>query len=528
MIMAKFELNLTNIDKASQTVTDFLSNEKVAPKEVQRIRLSVEEILLKYFDSAGDGVNFEVITSKRFRTLKIELAVAGDSIDPFADGEGEGTILNNLLANLGLAPTWRYRNGKNIITFTAKKQRKMSQISQLGIAILAAIALGCICLMLPDKVSTFISASLVTPLFDTFMGLLSAIAGPIIFLSVAWGICGIGDMATFGKIGKKMIGRFLLVSVIVGAVMTALFALFFKTSASGGAAFEFSDLYEMILDIIPDNLFSPFIEGNSLQIIFIAIIVGLTMLFLGNRIPIMMSAIDQLNMVMQTIMSAVSSFIPFFVFGSIFNMIVGGNLLSVAESYKLIVVMLLGDLVLMAAYLFLVSVRKKVTPLTLFKKLMPTYIIGLTTASAVAAYQTNISTCEKKLGIDKKLIDIGIPLGQVIFMPGAIVLFVAAAFGMAETYGVAITPIWMFTVFIICVILAIAAPPVPGAALTCYTILFMQLGIPTEAIAVVIALNVILEFVATAVNLFCLQTELVELSGSLQTLKTEVLRNKAV
>ena len=56
----------------------------------------------------------------------------------------------------------------------------------------------------------------------------------------------------------------------------------------------------------------------------------------------------------------------------------------------------------------------------------------------------------------------------------------------------------------------------------------MQLGIPTEAIAVVIALNVILEFVATAVNLFCLQTELVELSGSLQTLKTDVLRNKAV
>ena len=526
--MAKFELNLTNIDKASQTVTEFLSNEKVAPKEVQRIRLSVEEILLKYFDSAGNGVNFEVITSKRFCTLKIELAVAGDSIDPFADGDGEETILNNLLANLGLAPTWRYRNGKNIIVFTAKKQRKMSQISQLGIAIFAAIALGSICLMLPDKVSTFISASVVTPLFDTFMGLLSAIAGPIIFLSVAWGICGIGDMATFGKIGKKMIGRFLLVSVIVGAVMTVLFALFFKTSASGGAAFEFSDLYEMILDIIPDNLFSPFIEGNSLQIIFIAIIVGLTMLFLGNRIPIMMSAIDQLNMVMQTIMSAVSSFIPFFVFGSIFNMIVGGNLLSVAKSYKLIVVMLLGDLVLMAAYLFLVSFRKKVAPFTLLKKLMPTYIIGLTTASAVAAYQTNISTCEKKLGIDKKLIDIGIPLGQVIFMPGAIVLFIAAAFGMAETYGVAITPIWMLTVFIISVILAIAAPPVPGAALTCYTILFMQLGIPAEAIAVVIALNVILEFVATAVNLFCLQTELVEISGSLQTLKTEVLRNKAL
>ena len=296
--MTKYELNLTNIDGASKTVTEFLSNEKVASKEVQRIRLSVEEILLKYLDSLNSGTNFEIVTAKRFRTMKIELVI--------------------------------------------------------------------------------------------------------------------------------------------------------------------------------------------------------------------------------------SSFIPFFVFGSIFNMIVGGNLLSVAKSYKLILVMLLGDLVLMAAYLLLVSVRKKVAPTVLLKKLMPTYIIGLTTASAVAAYQTNISTCEKKLGIDKKLIDIGIPLGQVIFMPGAIVLFVAAAFGMAETYGVAITPIWMLTVFIISVILAIAAPPVPGAALTCYTILFMQLGIPTEAIAVVIALNVILEFVATAVNLFCLQTELVELSGSLQTLKTDVLRNKSL
>ncbi len=525
--MTKYELNLTNIDEASKTVTGFLSDEKVASGEVQRIRLSVEEILLKYLHSVSNGTNFELVTAKRFRTLKIEIAIAGDSIDPFA-GDDSGAILNNLLSNLGLAPTWRYKNGRNIITFTAKKQKKMSQILQLGIAIISAAVFGGLCCLLPDRASDFIADDLVAPVFNTFMGLLSAIAGPIIFLSVVWGICGIGDMVTFGKIGKKMIGRFLLVSTIVGAAMTLLFSLMFKTSAAGGADFEFSGLYEMILDIVPGNFFAPFVEGNSLQIIFIAVIIGITMLFLGNRIPVMINVIDQLNIVMQTIMSAVNSFIPFFVFGSIFNMIVGGNLASVAKSYKLILVMLLGDLILMAVYLLLVSVRKKVTPVVLLKKLMPTYIIGLTTASAVAAYPTNISTCENRLGVDKKLIDIGIPLGQVIFMPGAIILFVAAAFGMAETYSIAITPIWMLTVFIISVILAIAAPPVPGAALTCYTILFMQLGIPAEAIAVVIALNVILEFVATAVNLFCLQTELVELSGSLHTLKTDVLRSKAV
>ena len=115
--MTKYELNLTNIDEASKNVTDFLSNEKVASKEVQRIRLSVEEILLKYSDSLNSGTSFEIVTAKRFRTLKIELVIAGDSIDPFADDDGGGTILNNLLSNFGLAPAWRYKNGKNIITF---------------------------------------------------------------------------------------------------------------------------------------------------------------------------------------------------------------------------------------------------------------------------------------------------------------------------------------------------------------------------------------------------------------------------
>lgn len=522
------ELNNYNIDNISEITEGFLSDSNVEKAAVLRMKFTLEELLLKYQEAFGEKTNVTLNCTKRLGALKVELMIPGERLNPMeTESETDSSVLQMLLANMGLAPTWQYKNGANLITFIPKK-KKPSQMVSLSIAILAALIFGGVSYLLPESFRLAFSEQLISPVFHTFMGLLSAIAGPIIFLSVAWGICGIGDMATFGKIGKKMIGRFLLVSMIVGAAATALYALFFKTSASGGAAFAFSDLYEMILDIIPDNLFSPFIEGNSLQIIFIAIIVGLTMLTLGNRIPIIVSVIEQLNILMQTIMSAVSSFIPVFVFGSIFNMIVSNNLLSVAKSYKLIVVMLLGDLLLMAAYLLLVSVRRKAAPLTLLKKLMPTYLIGLTTASAVAAYQTNISTCEKKLGIDRKLIDIGIPLGQVIFMPGAIVLFVAAAFGMAEAYGVAITPIWMLTVFVISVILAIAAPPVPGAALTCYTILFMQLGIPTEAIAVVIALNVILEFAATAVNLFCLQTELVELSGSLQTLRLDVLRDKEV
>lgn len=435
-LMSRYELNHQNIDEASKEVADFLSNARVDSKDVQRIRLSIEEILLKYLDSSEDGKMFTVITSKRLRTLRIELSVVGESLDPFGDNEdGDTAILHSLLANLGLAPVWRYKNGKNIITFFAKK-KKLSQILQLGIAMLAALALGGVCYLLPQGISSFITEDFITPIFNTFMGLLSAISGPIIFLSVIWGILGIGDMTTLGKVGKKMITRFVLISFAAGAIGSAFCAGFFQLSPTGKTAFAFSDLYQMILDIVPGNFFTPFTEGNVLQIIFVAIIFGLAMLVLGHRIPTVTSFVEQTTSVMQLIMGSVSSFIPFFVFGSVLNMIVGNNFSSVVKTYKLILVMLFADAILMATYLFTVSVRKKVSPINLLRKTMPTFSIGLTTASSVAAFQTNVACCEKKLGIDKKIINIGLPLGQVVFMPGAIILFLCTAFGMAENYGV--------------------------------------------------------------------------------------------
>ena len=96
---------------------------------------------------------------------------------------------------------------------------------------------------------------------------------------------------------------------------------------------------------------------------------------------------------------------------------------------------------------------------------------------------------------------------------------------MAEIFDVAVTPMWLVTLFVIAFVLAVAAPPVPGGALVCYTILMTQLGIPDDAVSIAIALNVILDFITTAANIFCLQLELTDLSGSLDMLDTEKLQS---
>lgn len=198
---------------------------------------------------------------------------------------------------------------------------------------------------------------------------------------------------------------------------------FFSVSAGEGGSLQFSALYAMILDIVPSNLFTPFTEGNPMQIIFVAVIVGLSILVLGDKAALVSRFVEQVNSIVQIIMQQLSSVILVFVFGSVFHMILSGKLEILFRSVKLPLLMVLGCLVIAAFYLVLVSVHKKVSPLLLLKKIFPTFLIAVTTASSAAAFSTNTEACEKKLGIDRQLINLGIPFGQVVFMPGAAVLF---------------------------------------------------------------------------------------------------------
>lgn len=109
-------------------------------------------------------------------------------------------------------------------------------------------------------------------------------------------------------------------------------------------------------------------------------------------------------------------------------------------------------------------------------------------------------------------------------MPAAAALFFIMGLCMAETFSVPITAMLLVNLFIIALVLAIAAPPVPGGFAACITILITQLGISEAAIPLVIAMSMILDFLCTATNLFCLQAELIELAGGLDMLDTEILR----
>ncbi|WP_329602520.1 cation:dicarboxylate symporter family transporter [Enterocloster hominis (ex Hitch et al. 2024)] len=161
----------------------------------------------------------------------------------------------------------------------------------------------------------------------------------------------------------------------------------------------------------------------------------------------------------------------------------------------------------------------------MIKKVLPTYLIALTTGSSAAAFAECVDCCERKLGIDRKLVDFGLPMGIVIFMPNFALWLVLFGGASAEYAGTVLTPADLLAVAVIGVFLAVAAPPVPGGAITCYTILLMQMNMPMEMLAVAAAVNVVLDFTGTAGHMLANQIELLQCAADLGMLDRKKLEN---
>ncbi len=499
----KYKLNERNIDAVSKEASAYLVKRKTEPKALTHTKLSIEEVLLDYLDAFGSDAEFTVDYGGGLFRNRIRLTVPGKALDPFASTEADSDdelFLSNVLSRMGQYRKWNYVRGVNTITYTPAK-KSLPDWQKLLIAILSAIVLGLAARALPVSLSTVLQQDVVSPLLDTFLGFLNAVAGPMIFLTVVWGIYNIGDASTFSEVGRR-IGVNFLVFLFAMTALTALISLPFFSLKAGNAqnGNQYAELYHMVLDIVPNNLFTPFSRGNTLQIMFIAIIVGIMMLTISKNMPVIAGLVEQLGFIVDGIMGFIGKLVPVFVFGSLFSIIASSNLGSFAAGRKFFVATLAGCVFLLIVQTLMACASLHMSPHELWKKTFSTFIIALTTASSSAAFADNKRTCTEKLGISQRLVNIGVPFGQLLYPPGSSVLFWFAAVSVAESNGLEVSAVWYITAVLISLILSIASPPVAGGMTACFAILFAQLGLPISDLAVIVSLTSILDFVATATS----------------------------
>lgn len=521
-----FHLNNQDIQTICDRIREEMAEAKLSRKEILRVSLLTEEALLNAQAHFGTEQVLRFEWTVRFSRRTVTMVIPGEAYHPLEEKDQMTTgMIAYMMAGEGLLPAWKYRNGSNIIGFSFQKKKKsLNPVASLLIAVMLAVLTALLCKVLPENIGLFLTESITLPLYDKFIGIINAIAGPLVFLSVMWGIFSIGDMASLSKVGSKMILRFVVMLTIITAIGIIVILPFYPVTVGGGSGFVFSELFKMILDIIPENALTPFTENNPMQIIFIAVVVGIAALLLSDKTTVVTNFVEQANYIVQLIMTTITKMIPAFIFFSIFNLISSDNLSFLLNSWELVLTTFSTLTLALVIYTFLVCTRKKISPVLLWKKLFPTFFIAVTTASSSAAFATNMETCEKDLGIDSKLVNIGIPLGQVVFMIGSALLYSCVCLYFAKYYDFAVTPTWLVTLLLVSVILAIASPPIPGGDLIAYTVLFSQMGIPVEAMTICAALNVIFDFMVTAVSLSTLQMEMIELAGRLNYLDIKKLR----
>ncbi len=522
-----FTLENDSIDEASEYVQAYLVRQGTPGREITRCRLSVEEIMSAWQNVLGAEKECTVICRKRFSRISVILTAQGERADPYQGEENDANFAGgrNLLARLGLAAQFSYENGVNEVLLSPPGKPRnpiLPVAAAVGLAIVAAGLLS----ILPAGLRGGISDNIVSPLFTTLLNLLSTIATPMIFLAVCSGIYSIGDIALLGKVGTKLVSRFIIMTfaVLIGLLLLIvwLFPMEFSTGgmANGAAALA---IYQMLLDIVPQNMISPFIEGNALQVIFMGCACGIGALVLGTRVSGLAQIAEQFHSLVQLLMSAIGRLVPLFVFTCVLDLCISGGFERFNGVGKQLLLCLAAIILIVFGYAYAVSRKTRVSIPLLLKKLLPTFLVAVTTASSAAAFAINTETCKRKLGISEKLVDFGVPLGQVLYMPMGAIAFLLSALCIGQMYGVVITPMWLLVAVLVSGILAIATPPIPGGALSCYTILFLQLGIPTPGIALAISIDLVLDFLLTAINLYCLQTHLVLLAQDMDMLDTKQL-----
>ena len=521
-------LNASSIDECSERVRIFLQNRKLENRDILRYAMMTEEILLKSLESNDNKIPFRLTMGFRFSAPFITLEVDGKPYNVYAQNNQEQGVLGaGILSNLGLSPEYIYAANTNRYHIRIKKKTFNPFISTL-IALALAFAVGFAGLLLPDSFRSAVLTMAFVPLHNIFINILSCIAGPMIFLSVAWGIYGMGDAATLKQIGKKVLFNFIrsIFVAVVGFLIVSLFFFSFHLTVSKKINTEISTIVTMLLDIFPKNIFSPFVEGNILQIIFLAFVIGTAMLFLGQKTNAVAVAVKQINFMVQYMIEFIGKLVPYFIFVVIVKMIWSDSAAILLKVIKWFLAYISFVVVFTVIRFLYSSLKHRVSFFLLVKKGLPTLLVALTTASSAAAFGINMNVCKKQYGINDSICSFGLPLGIVAYKPATAICYLTMSLFFAENYQIKVSVMWFVILIIAAIILALATPPIPGGAMTAYTVLFTYLGIPVEAIAIALACDALVDFTSTGCDQFVLPLPLLDEASKMGLVDYNILRSK--
>lgn len=395
------------------------------------------------------------------------------------------------------------------------KKKKMGLTTKIFIALIAGAVFGIVlCYAVPASSikDEIIVEGVLYVIGQGFIRLMKMLVVPLVFCSIVCGSMSIGDTKKLGTVGVRTLIFYLCTTALAITVALSVGNIInpgrgldmskIQASAADVGSTEATSLTETLLNIIPDNPLGSLATGNMLQIIVFALIIGIILAKLGERTEIVSNFFSQFNDIMMEMTMMVMALAPIGVFCLIARTFAGIGFSAFIPLGKYMIGVLIALAIqCFVVYLGLLKLFTGLNPLKFIKNFFPVMAFAFSTATSNATIPLSIDTLARKMGVSKRISSFTIPLGATINMDGTAIMQGVAVVFAAQAFGIHLSITDYITVIGTATLASIGTAGVPSVGLVTLTMVFNSVGLPVEAIGLIMGIDRILDMTRTAVNI---------------------------
>ena len=359
-----------------------------------------------------------------------------------------------------------------------------------------------------------------------FMNALRMIIVPLIMSSIIVGIANLGSGSDLGRLGGKTLLYYAFTSTL--AILIGLFFVNLMSPglaggvpvgdqlnltldgdavASAVASVEgrgSGDIVQIFLRMIPTNIVAAAAEGQMLGLIFFSLVFG----FFMSQIPskqseALLTLWHGISETMMKITMWIMTFAPYGVFGLVAETVAATGF----SAFRPMLFFFITVLLALAAHTFIalpliLKYVAKVRPSRHFRAMAPAMLTAFSSASSSATLPLTMECVEKNAGVSNRTSSFVLPLGATINMDGTALYECVAAMFIAQAYGLDLGFTEQFLIVITALVTSIGVAGIPAASLVAISIILTTIGLPLEAIGLILAVDRVLDMCRTSVNVF--------------------------
>ncbi len=371
----------------------------------------------------------------------------------------------------------------------------------------------------------------VKPLGTIFVNLLKLIAVPLVLASLIVGVASLKDVSKLSRLGTKTISIYLSTTVIaitIGLVIVnvlqpgsylsaqkrdelkARYATVAESSSETAGKVAENGPLQPIIDIVPENLFGAMANNiNMLQVVFFAVFFGIALILIpdekGKPVKVFFESVNEIILKLVDLIMMMAPIGVFALLASLIAEFAGPNpadaldLLKALSMYSLTVVLGLLTMIFLI-YPLMFKLFTKFSYKRFFKGIAPAQMLAFSTSSSSATLPVTMERVEEHLGVSEEVSSFVLPLGATINMDGTSLYQAVATVFIAQAFGTDLTIMQQLTIVLTATLASIGSAGVPGAGMVMLVIVLESVGLDTAGIALIVAVDRILDMARTVVN----------------------------